>query len=97
MKQSKVVILIAILAIAIVGCGKPKANEGSFSIANPGSERIVNYKEYGQFEGIGTSNYKYKIPNAIEGDWSVASLSDVGMDIPVIEQKVDKVNTSEFS
>jgi len=28
-----------------------------------GSERIVNYKKYGKFSGIGTKNYKYEITN----------------------------------
>jgi beta-glucuronidase len=33
----------------------------SFELANPGAEKIINYKKYGTFVNVGTDKYGYKI------------------------------------
>ncbi len=57
------VILAIFVSVLITGCGPGNGfkEAPSFKLANRGSEDIVNYKKYGEFEGIGTENYHYII------------------------------------
>jgi tetratricopeptide (TPR) repeat protein len=32
-------------------------------VFNPGSEQVVDYRKYGQFEGVGTANYQFIVDN----------------------------------
>jgi len=50
----------------IIGCGAGNGNyqqEATFKLYNKGSEDIVDYQKYGEFKGIGGSDYKYTIKN----------------------------------
>lgn len=60
MNQAPTVFLLAMTALLLT-CTNAFAEQKPFPIANPGSEKIVNYSRYGEFTGIGTKNYKYKI------------------------------------
>jgi len=47
------------MLLTIFGCAKAPTLQGSFPLADSGTEAIVNYARYGEFKGIGTSDYKY--------------------------------------
>jgi beta-glucuronidase len=53
------------VSVLTTGCapGNGFKERPSFKLANRGSEDIVNYRKYGEFEGIGTENYYYIIEN----------------------------------
>ncbi len=59
--KTSVLLLLLLLIAFTAGCAKPTTQQGSFPLANPGTEKIVNYTRYGEFKGIGTSDYKYVI------------------------------------
>jgi len=46
---------------ALLLSGAPLAAEESFHLNDPGLESIVNYPKYGDFNGVGTSDYHYYI------------------------------------
>ncbi|MFH1378840.1 MAG: glycoside hydrolase family 2 TIM barrel-domain containing protein [bacterium] len=54
----KLSIFLLIVGISVRGGAEEKK---SFQFAVPGVNGAVNYAKYGQFEGIGTSKYKYHI------------------------------------
>ena len=56
-------ILIFIGLFIIVGCGIQSTfkENPSFELADKGKELIINYTKYGEFEGVGTSSYRYTI------------------------------------
>ncbi|MEI8345509.1 MAG: hypothetical protein WCG06_05500, partial [Candidatus Omnitrophota bacterium] len=39
--------------------------ELEFSLADPGTEQIIDYSKYGTFEGLGTEKYQYKITDKV--------------------------------
>ncbi len=55
--------LIALLSLLIIGCGNGSGfkESPSFKLADKGTDRIVGYKKYGRFSGIGTAKYNYTI------------------------------------
>jgi beta-glucuronidase len=36
----------------------------TFTLSDPGTEKMIDYEKYGRFEGIGTENYKYQITSS---------------------------------
>ncbi|MFC1807991.1 glycoside hydrolase family 2 TIM barrel-domain containing protein, partial [Candidatus Omnitrophota bacterium] len=52
-----------LLLVVLAGCGKATnfQENPSFALHNKGTEDIINYKKYGEFQGAGTADYKYVI------------------------------------
>ena len=58
--------LIIACALLIAGCGGNKYQESSsFQLFDKGAKDIVNYKKYGVFSGVGSSDYKYAIKDQV--------------------------------
>lgn len=61
--------IAALLAIAVLFahngyCAPAETGKTAFELADPGTEKVIDYEKYGKFEGIGTYDYKYKITDA---------------------------------
>ncbi|UCH12090.1 MAG: hypothetical protein JSW18_04550, partial [Candidatus Omnitrophota bacterium] len=54
-------LLLAFSFLLLAGCAAKTTPQGGFPLADPGTEEIVDYTRYGEFKGIGTSDYKYVI------------------------------------
>lgn len=62
MNKKILVLLLAILVFLIGGkIFLSKGEKKAFKLYAPGKEEIVNYRKYGEFVGVGTKDYNYKI------------------------------------
>ena len=52
------VISLALL-VFLASCAEAMAEKPTFTLADPGTEEIVDYSSYGEFVGAGTENYRY--------------------------------------
>ena len=61
MRANNLISVILFGVLVISGCGSSYKEEPSFKLYDRGTEDIVNYSKYGEFHGIGTSEYNYII------------------------------------
>jgi len=56
---------VFLVGASLLGAGiLPQLGAATFTLADPGSESIIDYGKYGSFEGVGTAAYKYQITNS---------------------------------
>ena len=57
----KKLIVIIILSLIISFINKYTYSADNFKLFEPGTANMINYSDYGKFEGLGTEKYKYQI------------------------------------
>lgn len=49
--------------LSLAAFGKPAVAKPTFEVRYPGSEYLIDYEKYGEFKGVGTSEFQYVIKN----------------------------------
>ncbi len=61
---NKKILILLLAVLVLLAAGKIflfKGEKKAFRLYAPGTEEIVNYRKYGEFIGVGTKDYAYKI------------------------------------